>query len=645
MLHCKLLSLIKILLIQSIILLISTFYCFAENHKYPSPKSIDFIYVNSSVDESAGGHTALRLEETIFHFQYSSDTGFFILEKENWPKFEYDYSNLQNRTLSIISIPVSEKTYKKIKAQFLTRYLIQKKRFFQMEILNKESDFFDKVSTSDYKIPIDCLGFFSDKDKNNSTALLLRNLIARELGPLYLEGMQKNVKSSIVKIEKQLKPAKLSNTKLNIYSHNTSPASLVNKYLELKELEAALDVLDKALPLSNNELIYTKGTIGKLNGSELKRFQKFKSTLEKSILTILKSSRSDKGSALLLQLARFQAVSQCIKTGYLVTLNPFSENAVEIPANEFLSSYIAAPDKSDKPSNKLTVSSRARAYLKQVELEKLENAALAKYNFFSSDKNENISFNQLETALGRLHEITKVGDDNNKLLKFESGILLPSKTAKVPFTGLYHSDKLKDYSIQAKNNEVKYKQQLLEIYGYNLFARNCVIELFNTVYSCFCSEEQARKELGGYLDPYSTFSFIPFCAFYLVKEKFPKATIKILPSYRNRYKDILYERNGLLALLQESNTLTSEIYYPWEEDSTFLFFTDDVVAIRPLLGIGNTAYAAVNMLGGIVWLPVDNGKLLKRSLRGIIFSLPELGFFNIRKGTFPATAFDLNSDN
>jgi hypothetical protein len=34
-------------------------------------------------------------------------------------------------------------------------------------------------------------------------------------------------------------------------------------------------------------------------------------------------------------------------------------------------------------------------------------------------------------------------------------------------------------------------------------------------------------------------------------------------------------------------------------------------------------------------LPLDRGELLTSGLKGAFFSLPELAFFNIRKGSFP----------
>ena len=42
---------------------------------------------------------------------------------------------------------------------------------------------------------------------------------------------------------------------------------------------------------------------------------------------------------------------------------------------------------------------------------------------------------------------------------------------------------------------------------------------------------------------------------------------------------------------------------------------------------------AQSLLAGVFTLAVDRGDLLRAGLRGVLFSLPELAFFNIRKGS------------
>ena len=69
-------------------------------------------------------------------------------------------------------------------------------------------------------------------------------------------------------------------------------------------------------------------------------------------------------------------------------------------------------------------------------------------------------------------------------------------------------------------------------------------------------------------------------------------------------------------------------------DSIFLFFTDDAVLPRPLFGAVNLVTGLAASAAGLAMLPVDGGEMLWAGLRGALFSLPELIFRNIRKGTF-----------
>jgi hypothetical protein len=101
----------------------------------------------------------------------------------------------------------------------------------------------------------------------------------------------------------------------------------------------------------------------------------------------------------------------------------------------------------------------------------------------------------------------------------------------------------------------------------------------------------------------------------------------------------MYEReNPVWVFLRESNTLTSTLYRRAPDDSAFLFFTDDAIPARPVLGALNLVAGLGVAAAGLAMLPVDHGNMLMAGLKGALFSLPELAFFNIRKGSFP----DLN---
>jgi hypothetical protein len=115
-----------------------------------------------------------------------------------------------------------------------------------------------------------------------------------------------------------------------------------------------------------------------------------------------------------------------------------------------------------------------------------------------------------------------------------------------------------------------------------------------------------------------------------------------LPSLRRAWAAERRAReDSAWVALRESNTLTSTLYTPGGEDSLFLFFTDDGAALRPLLGAFNLTAALAGAGAGLLRLPFDGGRLLDAALRGALFSLPELAFQNIRKGTFEWIAPEL----
>jgi len=141
--------------------------------------------------------------------------------------------------------------------------------------------------------------------------------------------------------------------------------------------------------------------------------------------------------------------------------------------------------------------------------------------------------------------------------------------------------------------------------------------------------------LGGWLEPDDGLLFIPVRFYKDVQTSYQITTEQHISSRRLRNLATLYQENDNFEVwLHESNTITSSLYEPRTEDTPFLFFTDDALLTRPLLGLANLAYATVNGVVGIVTVPVDGGSHFYQSLRGMFFSLPELVFGNIRKGTY-----------
>ncbi len=601
-----------------------------------SQQSLDFIYIDSSVDEAAGGHAALRLGHTVFHYQYY-DEGYFLLVKDTWDDFRYKYNDLQNRTLAIAEIPLSIEAYRKIKNRFLARYLLQEKRFAYLKQLEAEEIFFQDLFAGRGYVAVRGLGFFSFAAENDPLALSLKDYIGHKLGPAYLEKLLGEIEIQLKEGLQKLQPYSLESQRLDLYSPSLFSAGKTHDYFELHSLHQAVAVLIAARPVLGQMLFSSAEDIKPLNEFEIAKLGQYKQRLRRSILSLLQSSRPGRGSALLIQTARFQAISRSINKGRLITLDPFSEAVDTIRVDHLKSVHVAVRgDHGGSPE-----ASGYYTYFEQIRQERADDVRQARDNFFLAQDNIDISFNQLEAALGQLGEIDRA-DKNHGKLRLEEGSLLPGRQRMVQVPVSLNRHDFGHFQEVSRAGKTLLQKQLLDVYEYNIFAKNCVTELFATVYSSFGDRESAEKELGGYLEPGEDFSFIPFQSFNLVRQRFPLATIEVLPSFHQRQIQELYRQQGARAYWQESNTLTSAIYFPWENDSAFLFFTQEMILFRPILGTVNFLYAAISSLGGIVWFPVDEGLLLKRSLRGMVFSLPELAFFNIRKGTFPTVVYENN---
>ena len=194
----------------------------------------------------------------------------------------------------------------------------------------------------------------------------------------------------------------------------------------------------------------------------------------------------------------------------------------------------------------------------------------------------------------------------------------------------------------ASAREAEYAARLQRLYGYHLFTRNCVTEIFREIDLALAQAPDARvavreesmRRLGGHVEM-TGLRFIPAVSADTVADTYTVSETIAIPSYRQARLARLYrEEPPLRVFLRESNTLTSTLYQRNPEDSYFLFFTDDTLAARPLFGMLNLATGLGATLAGVATLPFDRGKTLWAGLKGVVFSLPELAFFNIRKGSF-----------
>jgi hypothetical protein len=258
------------------------------------------------------------------------------------------------------------------------------------------------------------------------------------------------------------------------------------------------------------------------------------------------------------------------------------------------------------------------------------------------------NYSQLEMSANRYFELLK--GRQNKAIRFIGEKALPTKSISLP-DGLV-PDLTRQYLISALKEldtyENHFLQELTDHYRYDLITRNCVTELFRTIDQALLPlnkgdldpkkqaervRNESTKRLGGEIS--ASYNFIPFMSFQSVQEHYKVTASAVLNSYRGQQLEKLYARNnGFTISLRESNTFSSTLYSYNPDDAFFVFFTDDNLALRPIFGLFNTAAGIGQSVFGFLSWPFDAGKNLESGATGVLMSLPELLFFNMRKGSY-----------
>jgi hypothetical protein len=177
-----------------------------------------------------------------------------------------------------------------------------------------------------------------------------------------------------------------------------------------------------------------------------------------------------------------------------------------------------------------------------------------------------------------------------------------------------------------------YARAVDDHYRYDLVRRNCVTETFRTIDATLGPDADAALGARIGVDAWHA---IPAVATRAVRRSWRVASTDVTPSYRSeRVAALARAGNPIAVRLRESNTLTSTVYRRTRDDSVFLFFTDDALPLRPLLGAANLGVGVGASVAGALVSPFDGGTLFLAGLQGMLWSVPELFFVNVRKGSF-----------
>lgn len=543
-------------------------------HKKEEPCSFGYIYVDSNEHGSGGGHTAILLDQFVYHFQRVFDT-FFILDKSEFTEFIFNYSRIQNRNINLLCIQ------DKFDINFLKD---------QLEYIHKKNQFY----------VYNYLYYQNLKKSYRTNQYYLPTL-------LYFDFDEKEW--------------------INFLEHSEFD---VNKWENLYNFDIVLNTLEyfyKFIKIKNSS--YNKKYFIKIQHqfdfSVLKnKVHRYLDDWQKQDALILENPNADSYLALLeskiYQYTLYNLIDNKIYLPLLTIkyengqLNPLILENSTIDLEHFPQNYYS------------NIYLQLKEYLQLLLNGIEENESLYSIQFYLKQ----ITF--LANQLILLENKKNIFDANIGILKTPQ---------------LYYQSKLLNQSIQKQlknTNYIEYlnnkidsiEQNQKDIFEYNLIFKNCVTELLKLTYEH--SNSEPIKQVFTEINTKTTLKgkFIPFLSFIYLKDIIKKYNISYKVYYYSSFRNELLKQKNI-SRFKEISTLTSDAYYFNANDSFFLFFTEDQLILRPVLGVVNTLSSLGKISFDLIVLPYDYYKdniNISKELRGLFFSFSEVVFVSIRKGTF-----------
>jgi hypothetical protein len=589
-----------------------------------SAASFNFLYIEASEGNSSGGHAAIQFDDDIYHYQHI-DSGLIRLFRQPKDEFHFLYRYLQNRPMHVARIEVGDDTFNRLRDRFKSQFLVQERQFKLLDDLHKERIFIRHLlhagSDETSVLRLKGVGLFYNETPESTpqspTVQSLQQKIEQRYGPDFLSRRRDSVEAQI----KALAPSRWP--ELDSIDDNVAPAiySFTERYSDLATALFALKALSDAQPLRAGVLVQMHQPSLKISDAESRVLQDLRNSLEASLIKAVDSNRPDWGYAVLVNLARYLAVDASLQSGYWAFIDDFADDSEKLVPNQYLEHRTQLREligDAEAALNQARQSAASRRSLSEAEYSRIEMAANRYLELLNSEQGREFRFN---------------GEKS-----------LPSKSIKFPDGPVPELTPAQLSGAQSKADELENRliAALQQSYRYDLLGRNCVTELFRTIDKAWlqsgddpdASTKESEQRLGGHID--AAYNFIPFVAYQSVLDRYRATESRDLDSYRRLE---LAKLTGPVAALAESNVISSRLYQYNPDDSLFVFFTDANVPLRPLFGAVNTGAGISQSLYGLFSWPWDAGKNLKSGATGILMSLPELAFFNMRKGSYKYLSF------
>lgn len=610
----------------------------------PPPHVLDYWYIEPNSGTSSGGHVAICLDDVCYHFQHT-ELGTIRVRRDDVEQLDYVYRVLGNRTVHVTRVAIAADVGARLRAAFDTRWRVEERQAEMLETLVQDRRLLERLLAADRR-PDAARGglvqlpgsayFVADQqqpaqswwpEEAESSPVLdaLRQRVCATYGEGFLERRSAASEAELAHLTPPLAGAALP-----LPEAGKLPAGgqgFAEHYRELLTGLVALRVLRDGRALRSDALVPLPGQEFSLEAPEVDALRKYASRLQDALVRLAGSSRPDWGYPLLVGMARLLALEASVRSGRLVVLDIFPEDAPSIGPQ--------------------TMAQHAASFTQMADERRADFVRL-RQAFFDMRLPDEARLSLLEVAANVAME-TQRGIVHHAPMRVHSGRPLPMKSAvrwDWPTPALSRVA-LEHALAVAQEREDTYRRALLRLTSYEVVERNCVTEIFRTIETALASTPTAASSpqdarhasldyLGGYVQWHGNLTFIPAVSAQAVQAAYPVEQTLEKPSYRRHALAGMYAReNALRVDLRESNVLTAHSYERNDDDPAFLFFTDNVRLRRPLYGIANVVVGIGTTLAGALLLPLDHGATLRAGMEGTLFSIPELAFISIRKGTFP----------
>ena len=603
--------------------------------------TVDYLYIRANEGGSSGGHAAIRFGEWTFDFQHSA-AGLLQMRRQDSGRFQYVYRVLENRGMELSRIAVSADTYERLRSGFQQRFLVQERQDEIAASIAEDGRVLEALGSEPRGLVLEGVGFFfadgaavpvaptlANSDAGAPMLRALRERIAARYGAGFLASRREQALAALARLD--TRPVDVAALAPDPHRWPLLPDTFSRRYEDAVRALFALALLESPRPLRAEALARAEpgGDELALAPADVARLRAAASALSEDVVRLAASARRDWGAALLLGLARLSALEASIGSGRLVLLDAYPRSVQTLP-----------------------ITARRRALLPELVSEAQAQLAAARGRFLTGPGWDEASYRELEEAGNRLLELraATAGAERSgaRTLRVEAGPLVPRGEVRVvglPAPG--DATPFAERLAESRAAAARYREALGRVVGYDLLGRNCVTEIFRTLESALADagalpepdleafvREESERRLGGYVHPTASGNFIPFISSARVRAHYAVRESRALGGYRQQRVAEMEQREGRLRVaLRESNVVTATAYRRDDQDGFFLFFTEDAGPLRPLFGALNLVAALGRSAVGVLALPFDDGRGLRAGLEGAFWSLPELAFQSVRKGT------------